>query len=100
MLFNVKMRQREAAQLESRNSRIVVRSNVAALTNGSSGNNIPAPSPARRDQPERAPSQHESSFDLKNHPNGPEVSENGKTPVRVCVKVRAPPGGKSSGGFW
>jgi len=28
------------------------------------------------------------------------VSENGKTPVRVSVKVRAPPGGKSSGGFW
>jgi len=99
-MFFFKIRQREAALTDSRNRGVVIRPSLSSIFNNSSIDNIPAPSPARQEQAERAPSQHESSFDLKNHPNGQEVSENGKTPVRVSVKVRAPPGGKSSGGFW
>ena len=68
------------------------------IANGGAGD-IPAPSPPKSEQPERAPSQLESSFDLKNHPN-PEEDDTRRTPGRASVRVRAPPGGQSSGGFW
>ena len=77
---------------------------------------------------EPAPSQHTSNFDLRSHPNaGEEVAQQQQqqqqqqpspvirsppvsaAPVQVSpaqdssgtpVRVRLPPGGKSSGGFW
>jgi len=68
------------------------------IANGGCGD-IPPSSPPKSEQPERAPSQLESSFDLKNHPN-PEEDDTRRTPARASVRVRAPPGGQSSGGFW
>jgi hypothetical protein len=80
------------------------------VSNGGSGDHvpldeIPSPEPKKSDQPERAPSQQKSSFDLKSHPNNephPIDSPVGvrNSPKRASVRVRAPPGGRSSGGFW
>lgn len=79
-------------------------------SNGASGdheteNEIPSPEPKKSDKAEKAPSQQTSSFDLKQHPNNephPIDSPVGvrNSPQRASVKVRAPPGGRSSGGFW
>ena len=76
-------------------------------------------------QAEPAPSQHTSNFDLRSHPNaGEEVTQQQQQPAAPVtrlppvsaapapvvspapdsngtpVRVRLPPGGKSSGGFW
>ena len=72
----------------------------------SNGNGIPPPTPVVSDQAERAPSQHESNVDLTSHPMGDASPlDNLNSPVRASptrssVRVRNPPGGKSSGGFW
>ena len=71
---------------------------------------------------EPSPSQHTSNFDLRSHPNNgeehvqqqqqppivrsPPVSaapvqvSPAQDPTGTPVRVRLPPGGKSSGGFW
>jgi len=68
------------------------------------GGDVPPPTPPKPDQVPRAPSQHESHFDLRAHPNPPEAQEISPTSRnsvgRSSVRVRAPPGGRSSGGFW
>ena len=76
-------------------------------TNGSGDHNahdgIPSPERKKSEQPERAPSQQTSSFDLKDHPNSdphPIDSPMRNSPQRASVRVRAPPGGNSQGGFW
>jgi len=74
------------------------RAGLNEISNGGAGE-IPPPSPPKKEQPEKAPSQHESSFDLKDHPN-PENEDVRRTPGRSSVRVRAPPGGQSSGSFW
>jgi len=81
-------------------------SNGTKESNGGSGDgsseDIPSPAPRKSDQPERAPSQQSSNFDLKDHPNAPDDSDSQyrNSPQRASVRVRAPPGGRSSGGFW
>ena len=79
------------------------------ITNGNSGNHeeadgIPSPERKKSEQAERAPSQQNSSFDLKDHPNNePHPIDDAairNSPRRASVRVRAPPGGQSSGGFW
>ena len=79
------------------------------IANGNSGNHeetdgIPSPERKKSEQAERAPSQQNSSFDLKDHPNNePHPIDDAairNSPRRASVRVRAPPGGQSSGGFW
>ena len=72
-------------------------------TNGSG--EIPPPTPRKTNQAIPAPSQQQSTFDLNDHPNAPDfdspaVSVARQSPARSSVRVRAPPGGRSSGGFW
>jgi len=44
--------------------------------------------------------QQRSSVDLNSHPQSPDFDEVNKSPSKSCVRVRAPPGGMTSGGFW
>ena len=58
---------------------------------------IPPPTP----EAEICPfNQHRSSLDLNSHPITPDYDETPNSPNRSCVRVRAPPGGNSAGGFW
>lgn len=69
------------------------------ISNGNSS--IPPPTPPNSSQPQRAPSQHTSSVDLTSHPLPPEENNAIRgSPQRSSVRVRAPPGGRSSGSFW
>jgi len=63
---------------------------------------LPSPAPKKMEQPERAPSQQSSNFDLKSHPNAEDDADTQyrNSPQRASVRVKAPPGGRSSGGFW
>ena len=65
---------------------------------------IPSPERKKSEQAERAPSQQSSNFDLKDHPTTEphqfDVPGMRNSPQRASVRVRAPPGGNSSGGFW
>jgi len=63
---------------------------------------LPSPAPKKLEQPERAPSQQSSNFDLKSHPNAEDDADAQyrNSPQRASVRVKAPPGGRSSGGFW
>lgn len=83
------VRQRAAAPLQTRNTRPVVRASLPEVTNG---HNVPAPEdPVEILEPESAPESEPKAQ--------PESVENGPRVVRASVKIRAPPGGKSSG-FW
>jgi len=117
-----KVRAKEAGELDLARAQPVARSGVdmeipaGAATNGKAhhdestngsgdgadGDGIPTPTPKKSDQPERAPSQQSSNFDLRSHPNAPDdIDEQFRnSPQRASVRVRAPPGGRSSGGFW
>ncbi len=64
--------------------------------NGSTPEEIPPPEPVEEERPT---SQHRSNFDLNSHPDTPDFDEVRASPSRSSVRVRAPPGGKSSG-FW
>merc|ERR1712013_336092 len=44
--------------------------------------------------------QQRSSVDLNSPPQSPDFDEVNKSPSKSCVRVRAPPGGMTSGGFW
>merc|ERR1711874_35477 len=59
--------------------------------------NIPPPTPEEKIYPNN---QQRSSVDLNSHPQAPDFDEVSNSPSRSCVRVRAPPGGNSSGGFW
>ena len=89
-----------AKEAEARSTSAVIRAETGSEnSNGNSVEDIPPPTPVKSTKAERAPSQQESNFDLKSHPNGDE----GGLPVQqkaTSVRVRAPPGGRSSGGFW
>eukprot|EP00096_Caligus_rogercresseyi_P014868 TRINITY_DN734_c0_g1_i10.p1 TRINITY_DN734_c0_g1~~TRINITY_DN734_c0_g1_i10.p1 ORF type:complete len:582 (+),score=132.42 TRINITY_DN734_c0_g1_i10:101-1846(+) len=64
-------------------------------------NDIPGPPTPHETQPSPAPSQHESTLNLNSHPNNPDSSVGQANTNRVpMVRVRAPPGGNSCGGFW
>jgi hypothetical protein len=67
-----------------------------AVVNGTE--DIPPPTPPV--EKETASNQQRSSFDLTSHPDTPDFDEVRSSPSRSSVRVRAPPGGRSSGGFW
>jgi len=48
----------------------------------------------------RPSNQQRSSVDLNSHPQTPDFDEVPNSPSRSSVRVRAPPGGNTSGGFW
>jgi len=87
-----KVRAREA---EARSASAVIRTESKSSTNGNSVEDIPPPTPTKSTQAAKAPSQQSSHFDLKAHPTG----EPQPAIPKASVKVRAPPGGLSSG-FW
>lgn len=58
---------------------------------------IPSPTPDEKTYPNN---QQRSSVDLNSHPQSPDFDEVSNSPSRSCVRVRAPPGGSTSGGFW
>lgn len=66
-----------------------------AVTNGTG--DIPPASPP--DEEEKPTNQQKSSFDLNSHPDTPDFDSVRSSPSRSSVRVRAPPGGNSSG-FW
>ena len=69
---------------------------TTAVTNGD--NSIPPPTPVE-DEPKQ--NNHQvSSVDFNSHPETPDIDETPRnSPNRSSVRIRAPPGGKSSG-FW
>lgn len=91
-----------------------------AVTNGlhaaASGGEIPGPPEAIPTDAQPAASQHASHFDVAgDHPNPPDAAEPmslppvntsvdnfgvRSSPLRSSVRVRAPPGGSTSGSFW
>ncbi len=84
-------------------------SDMEVMTNGGPGGDIPPPTPPKTDQAVPAPSQQISHVDLTAHPDpdttpsavaAASAASAGESPTRSSVRVRAPPGGKSSGGFW
>ena len=65
------------------------------------GGDIPPPATAKSVQPEKAPSQQISSIDLKSHPNSPDPPPvMTRTKHRSSIKIKNPPGGRTSGSFW
>ena len=66
-----------------------------ATTNGIE--HIPPPTPEDDVCPNN---QHRSSVDLNSHPQTPDFDEVSNSPSRSSVRVRAPPGGSTSGAFW
>ena len=67
------------------------------------GGDIPPPATAKSVQPEKAPSQQISSIgtDLKLHPNSPDPPPiMTRTKHRSSIKIKNPPGGRTSGSFW
>ena len=86
-----------AKEAEARSTTAVIRAEVDMATNGNSVEEMPPPTPNKSGKAEKAASQQESNFDLKSHPNG---DENQSAQPKASVRVRAPPGGLSSGGFW
>lgn len=86
-----------AKEAEARSTTAVIRAEVDVASNGNSVEDMPPPTPNKSGKAEKAPSQQESNFDLKSHPNG---DQNQSAQPKASVRVRAPPGGLSSGGFW
>lgn len=68
------------------------------VVNGHTPEEIPPPTPEEAAEPPVA-DQHKSSFDLDAHPATPDFDAVRTSPARSSVRVRAPPGGVSSG-FW
>lgn len=75
------------------------------ITNG----DIPPPAKPISIQPEKAASLHISNFDLKSHPNDEDEpfqkSPSPPTDItrnkhRSSIRIRNPPGGRTSGSFW
>lgn len=73
----------------------------------SKSEDIPPPTPPKSFQPEKASSQHISQFDLKSHPIDTPITEEEPTTLlsrstkhRSSIRIRNPPGGKTSGSFW
>ena len=92
-----KVRSKEA---EMRSATAVVRSDSSLPeSNGNSVEAVPPPTPVKSNKAEKASSQQESNFDLRSHPNGSN-GDQVATQAKASVRVRAPPGGRSSGGFW
>lgn len=86
-----------AKEAEARSTSAVIRTEVQISPNGNSVEEMPLPTPTKSTQAEKAKSQQESHFDLRSHPNG---DQGLPAPQKASVRVRAPPGGTSSGAFW
>merc|ERR1719510_426917 len=85
-----------AKEAEARSTNAVIRASNGNSTDDLDEADIPPPTPTKSNKAEKAPSQQESNFDLRSHPNG---NDQDQVP-KASVRVRAPPGGRSSGGFW
>lgn len=97
-----KVARREEAAKDEANGVVERTENDMAIVNGG---DIPPLEPVKPDQPEASPSQHISNLSLGDHPNPPDIAAGDNvgvraSPARSSVRVRAPPGGRSSGGFW
>ena len=90
----------KAKELHLFNLHPVERKGEEIIING----DIPPPAKAISPQPEKAPSQHISNFDLKQHPNEEEseldVHVVSRNKHRSSIRIRNPPGGQTSGSFW
>ena len=68
------------------------------------GGEVPPPLPTKTIQPEKATSLHISNFDLKSHPNDLDDSEETilkrSNRHRSSIRIKNPPGGRTSGSFW
>lgn len=94
-----KVRAKEEADAMPRVERSLNDMEISTNGNGAGGD-IPPPTPPKVNYAVPSPSQHESHFDLRSHPNTPDVDVSRASPTRSSVRVRAPPGGKSHGSFW
>ena len=87
-----------AKEAEARSTSAVIRTELSMSPNGNSADeSMPPPTPTKPTQAEKAKSQQETQFDLRSHPNG---DQGLPPPKATSVRVRAPPGGRSSGAFW
>ena len=66
------------------------------VTNGLDKDAVPPPV---REEEVKPTNQQVSSLELDNHPNTPDYDQVRNSPTRSSVRVRMPPGGKTSG-FW
>ena len=95
-----KVRAKEA-EMRSTTASVVRSDTSLPASNGNSAEVLPPPTPVKSNKAEKAASQQESNFDLRSHPNGTgEQNQALPNQAKASVKVRAPPGGRSSGGFW
>ena len=67
---------------------------MAVVTNGEDA----VPPPVKEEEPKPA-NQQVSSVELDNHPDAPDYDSLRNSPSRSSVRVRMPPGGKTTG-FW
>jgi len=84
------------AKIESVSVCPVVRSEEDMATLNGSEEDIPPEVP---EEENKVANQHRSSVDMTSHPQTPDFDEVRNSPSRNSVRVRAPPGGQSSG-FW
>ena len=75
----------------------MIRTEIPLSSNGNSVEEMPPPTPTKPAQAEKAKSQQRSQFDLRSHPNGDQALPEPKV---TSVKIKNPPGGRSSGAFW
>jgi len=95
--FNHDLYDRIRLQKESMPVRAVQRTPMdLPMTNGASSDEMPPPEPEDDDKPS---DQQRSSVDLTSHPDTPDFETSRASSARSSVRVRAPPGGASSG-FW
>ena len=72
----------------------MIRTEIPSSSNGNSVEEMPPPTPTKPAQVEKAKSQQRSQFDLRSHPNGDQALPEPKV---TSVKIKNPPGGRSSG---
>lgn len=96
--FNADLYEKIRIQKESQPIRAVQRTPMdLPMANGASEEEMPPPEPVDTEKPE---DQHRSSVDLTSHPDTPDFDNASRaSSARSSVRVRAPPGGASSG-FW
>lgn len=95
--FNADLYEKIRVQKESQPIRAVQRTPMdLPMTNGATPEEMPPPEPVE----EKVSNQQRSSVDLTSHPDSPDFDNASRaSSARSSVRVRAPPGGASSG-FW
>ena len=95
--FNADLYDKIREQKENMPVRAVKRTPVdLPVANGATPEEMPPPEPADDEKPS---DQQRSSVDLTSHPDTPDFDTSRASSARSSVRVRAPPGGASSG-FW